>query len=831
MTYADGLYSPPMVELARAGNFQAIAHWIRQSLGPYGIGVRVGNVRPGCIKVLVELPSLDDADLPNQWQDQMVRFICHRIWELNSTAIEGVRIAAKVAGESKILWQQSVRVISPARRQQQQTGQLQTKVRQVSRQKSQVKLLRAFLMSGAPLFAFIVGCVLGFSKAPVDQTNASALPYSKDTNHSATGTQTNRPKTVQAALEAVPVIQHDKVTAPHDPTVTLMFSGDVTLADSFADTIGQDYDRTFAGMNEYREADLAMVNLENPLTKATLALPNKQFNFKADPNLVKVLEKGGVDVVTLANNHTMDYKEPGLTETMQTLDQAGILHVGAGQDEKEARRPEILDVKGQRVAYLAYYGADFQAAKEHTPGTNYADQARIAADIKAIRDQVDWIVVNFHWGEELATHPADWQVDLAHFTIDQGADVIVGHHPHVLQGAEIYKGRPISYSLGNFIFGGNSRKDYDTAVLKVALKGKQMKVEFLPVEVRDFQPKVVSGDRSNQILKQITDLSSGFQEPMKSPALLDARQTTSPESATPTPATPPPSPTTSPSSSPATGAPPARSFPFDPYAPAPSGSEAAPSPTVSPSPQASPTASPDTPSPFEAVPAPSPSPEGTNSNTPTAPTAPTPEPSIPADMAVPPSPSPTAEPTPDVAPPSGTKSLEPTSPENTNQYYSPGGQPVNPEATPSETTPNSVEEHPAPEVSPSPTEDRQAPRTQAENLEPEMPNGNSHPRLEERQSPAQPDNAEQEHPPGNSPHQDETADLAGSPTPNPSPTKPELPPFSAHSSPSPGGFTNSPHRTPIHSPSTPSAAKPINFEPSTATADVPAVSLMAALLW
>ena len=319
------------------------------------------------------------------------------------------------------------------------------------------------------------------------------------------------------------MIQHENILNTTDPNVTLMFGGDVTLADAFADMVGDDYRWAFADMNEYRQADVAMVNLENPLTEADTPLANKAFNFKADPEAVKVLTEGGVDIVTLANNHAMDYEAAGLAETMRILDQAGIHHIGAGQDVQEARRPEILEVKGQRIAYLGYYDDDLHAASEEAPGTNARRNDRVAADIRAVRDQVDWIVVNYHWGEELAEHPSEQQVDLARFTIDQGADLVVGHHPHVLQGAEIYKGRPIAYSLGNFIFGGNARSDYDTAVLKVALRDKQMKVEFLPVEVTQYQPEVVEGDRGAQILAQIEERSRIFEQPMPTSVILDAR--------------------------------------------------------------------------------------------------------------------------------------------------------------------------------------------------------------------------------------------------------------------------------------------------------------------
>jgi poly-gamma-glutamate synthesis protein (capsule biosynthesis protein) len=174
------------------------------------------------------------------------------------------------------------------------------------------------LISGPPIFAFVFGCVLGFSKAPSEQTNATASSSPPKANPSPNASL--RPDTVQAALETVSVVKHDRVPDPKDPTVTLTFAGDVTLSDHFADAIGKDYERTFANMDEYRKADLGMVNLENPLTRATIPLPDKQFNFKADPDAVKVLTSGGISLVNLANNHAMDYQEPGLVETIDTLE-------------------------------------------------------------------------------------------------------------------------------------------------------------------------------------------------------------------------------------------------------------------------------------------------------------------------------------------------------------------------------------------------------------------------------------------------------------------------------------------------------------------------------
>ncbi|MBD1860989.1 MULTISPECIES: CapA family protein [Trichocoleus] len=521
MAYSNRVSQPSVLELAREGNVRAIAYWLNSYLVPQGVYASIRPTRSNCLHITVEFDRIPE-------RDRLVRFICHRLCQLNLDFIEGVRIAARFADESQTLWQQSVRLATSSRRQKrprQPANRPQAtqsiSVKQLLDQRVYLKLARSLLLSGSAVAAFVLGCLLSYNETPTEPTIASANGRTPETT--LTRSEPNRPNAIRAALETVPVVQHQNLLNPDDPAVTLMFGGDVTLSDAFEDLVGQDYNWAFADMKEYRQADVAMVNLENPLTRATSPLPDKQFNFKADPESVEVLTDGGIDIVTLANNHAMDYEASGLIETLETLEQAGIHHIGAGRDIKEARRPEILEVKGQRIAYLGYYDADLHAADIDVAGTNPTRNDRIAEDIRAIRKQVDWIVVNYHWGEELAEYPVDMQIQLAHHTIDKGADLVVGHHPHVLQGAEIYKGRPIVYSLGNFIFGGNSRSDYDTAVLKVALRDKQMKVEFLPVEVTQYQPRIVSGDRGEQILNQIRERSSLFAQPMPSSVILDAR--------------------------------------------------------------------------------------------------------------------------------------------------------------------------------------------------------------------------------------------------------------------------------------------------------------------
>lgn len=515
--------NPSMFQLAREGNFRAIAYLINRYLAPNGIYARTAPVQGGCLPVRVEFQWLPNSqDLFEQMRVGLTRFICHQIWRLNSDAIDGVRIVGLWAGrgESKVLWNQTVRIVTPANQERQNyagsgAGSVVPQVAEIL----DFKILRAFLLGSSAVSAFIFGFWWIYTDLHQPRSTTVADPREPFVPASTTS---SRPQTVEAALETVTVVRHSDLYDPSDPTVTMMFGGDVTLGYAFEDLIGDNHEWAFKNMPEYQQVDLAMVNLEGTLTNVDTEYPGKQFHFKADPNSVEVLVRGGVDIVNLGNNHAMDYQAEGLQETLSTLDAAGIHYVGAGEDIVEARRPEIIEVKGQRIAYLGYYAADYHSADAGVAGTNYALEERIAEDIKAIRDRVNWIIINFHWGVELSNYPEQWQSQLAYFTIDQGADVVVGHHPHVLQGAEIYKGRPIAYSLGNFIFGGNSRSDYDTAVLKVSAREQQMKVEFLPVEVRKYQPKVVDGTRGKLILENIEILSSIFEQPMASPTILDA---------------------------------------------------------------------------------------------------------------------------------------------------------------------------------------------------------------------------------------------------------------------------------------------------------------------
>ncbi len=299
-------------------------------------------------------------------------------------------------------------------------------------------------------------------------------------------------------------------------TITLMFSGDVTLSDHFESHVGSRYDYAFKNLDWFTSADVTMINLETTLTTTNNPI-EKPFNFKARPRYAKMLKDAGIDIVTLANNHMYDFGEEGLLETVKVLDAVGLKHVGAGKNNKEARKPVIMNIKGIKIAYLGYYGSgrhgeSFPATRT-SAGTAMRSLYYIGKDIEAVRDSVDLVIVNFHWGREKAHYPEESEIDFAHETINLGADIIVAHHPHVLQGVEVYRDKIIAYSLGNFIFGGNSRTLDRSAVLRINIdpqNPRNYKAALIPVQIEYWQPHRLQGAWADSILTQLQQYSAPF---------------------------------------------------------------------------------------------------------------------------------------------------------------------------------------------------------------------------------------------------------------------------------------------------------------------------------
>ena len=292
--------------------------------------------------------------------------------------------------------------------------------------------------------------------------------------------------------------------------IVLLFAGDVTLARHIDSDVGSRVDYVFERWHEIGEYDIFTVNLENPITLYDRP-EEKEFVFKMHPRYVRTLAAGRVTIVDLANNHIGDYGARGLDDTMKYLDSAGIQYVGAGRDLEQARRPIIIEKEGEKIGFLAYAGGTF-AAKDNRAGFAPRSESYIMADVKNLRSRVDYVVVSFHWGAELAERPSQGQIRLAHNVIDAGADLVVGHHPHTLQGIERYKGGVIAYSLGNFVFGGNGLSSYPTAVLKVVLQDRSATVELVPIQVTRWQPHLPSDLVRAAVFDLVRDRSQMFSE-------------------------------------------------------------------------------------------------------------------------------------------------------------------------------------------------------------------------------------------------------------------------------------------------------------------------------
>jgi len=214
-----------------------------------------------------------------------------------------------------------------------------------------------------------------------------------------------------------------------------------------------------------RWADIGFLNLEFPVAPKT-GKPPRPFVFNANPEAVSALARAGFTVFSLANNHAFDQGAAGLAETCFHLDSLGLGFVGAGRTAEEARRPLVIEKRGIRVAFLAYTALLNIAGNSDDPArprVNMFDEALVKEDISRIRDSVDFVVVSLHWGAEYIRKPTPGQVAIARELCDRGADVILGHHPHVLGPVEVYTaedGRTcvIAYSLGNFI--SNQERNY-----------------------------------------------------------------------------------------------------------------------------------------------------------------------------------------------------------------------------------------------------------------------------------------------------------------------------------------------------------------------------------
>jgi poly-gamma-glutamate synthesis protein (capsule biosynthesis protein) len=317
-----------------------------------------------------------------------------------------------------------------------------------------------------------------------------------------------------------PAVSDAPAPAPSlaDTDIHISAVGDIML-DGTSRPVLQEYgyDYPFSNMRAlFQHSQVVIGNLEGPLTTRGTAQQDKTYTFRSPPDKVsRALARAGFNVVTLANNHTLDYGADGLAETIAALDEAGIQHVGAGPNLAAARRAALLTINGQRLAFLGYsvtLPETFYATSTR-PGTAFAYEEQVRADVSAARAQADIVIVSFHWGQEGKTELRDYQPRLGHIAIDAGAQVVLGHHPHILQAVEHYKDGLILYSLGNFTFGSYSKKATRSAVAQLTFShGRVTALRMVPILVDNFevqfQPRVLAGPEADAVITTLQQLSA-----------------------------------------------------------------------------------------------------------------------------------------------------------------------------------------------------------------------------------------------------------------------------------------------------------------------------------
>ena len=325
-------------------------------------------------------------------------------------------------------------------------------------------------------------------------------------------------------------------------SLTLALVGDVYVnrpdpASSFTPTLAH-----------LRAADILFGNCEMPISEAGEPWPGKPLGknlYKMPPESIAAFTAAGFHVMSVASNHSIDFGRAALLRTLELLDGAGILRCGAGTTLDEAHRPALVTKNGLSVAFLAYcslYMPGWEAAPDRSgiatvhvetaykphprihevPGSpaitlnfpDAVDRDRVVADIRAARTRADLVVVSWHWGvSEGYRLLVPYQLELGHAALDAGADLLIGHHPHMLQGVEIYNGKPLFYSLGNFAFDLKSRLFRpETVIVRCRITNKRIdRVSVLPCMIDEHSvPQPVSASVDSQVTRFLAESSAEF---------------------------------------------------------------------------------------------------------------------------------------------------------------------------------------------------------------------------------------------------------------------------------------------------------------------------------
>jgi poly-gamma-glutamate synthesis protein (capsule biosynthesis protein) len=374
-----------------------------------------------------------------------------------------------------------------------------------------VAVIAVFVLTAAAV-ALVVW--MGARGGTPSGTGTDSAPAATSTANASTGTPDTTPSPA-ATVSAEPTPSLEP-TAPVSDTITFAAVGDILFGTGPNQLIASKGGAApLAKVAKLlRAADVTIANLETPLSGRGASVAGKPAHliFNGDPRGIQSLSSAGIDIVSIANNHAMDHGTVALKDTLANLDKAGIAHAGAGLNTKDAWKPAIITVKGRRIAYVA---ATQIVPAYFTPSSTRAGVAvgtsisRVTAAVRSARKNADIVIVAMHWGVEQSLTANARQKHDARALIDAGADIVLSHHPHVIQGIEFYKGKLVAYSLGNFLFPYKTIEGRKSFILKFDWGPKGVSdITAVPVYLGSYGvPTVQKGSSARSILGKLAAIS------------------------------------------------------------------------------------------------------------------------------------------------------------------------------------------------------------------------------------------------------------------------------------------------------------------------------------
>lgn len=373
------------------------------------------------------------------------------------------------------------------------------------------------------VFLILLGTVGLLYVSNSNKDSTVAVDLENDLPNATVSTSTYMPKTNVNNTNTIPT--NEPSIKPSIDSIKIVAVGDILLGRGVQSRLkkaNKDYIYPFLETADIlKKGDVVFANLEEPITSRTHSLidikQGGKYVLKNEVDSIKGLEYAGFNLFSLANNHILDYYEEGLYDTQALLKEHNMAFSGAGKNIEEAKKPAIIEKKGVKIGLLSYTDMAEVTYKGNPPlmfiaGVNKAGVAKrpikfddsIKSEIEKLRKEVDILMVSLHWGYEESFEIWDSQVEFAHNLIDNGVDVILGHHAHQFQGIEIYKGKPVFYSLGNFIFDQNDPENQEAFIMNMEFKDNVLvSLEGIPVRtIGKIQVVPQKGETAKNILER-----------------------------------------------------------------------------------------------------------------------------------------------------------------------------------------------------------------------------------------------------------------------------------------------------------------------------------------